>query len=167
MIHRIHWDFRPTLTIHLNCKSRNDGHRNEKINPILLNSMAVTAALQSDACWHIGPSWCWSLAGIHSTVAPWNHAIVQLQWLHINNHLTWWTISHMELLQWQCLVLPTVYPQSCVGIWFHSLRHCLKYFPFRCYHTGFNRGLKPSVLDDDVIKWKHFPLYWPFIRGIH
>ena len=21
--------------------------------------------------------------------------------------------------------------------------------------------------DDDVIKWKHFPRYWPFVRGIH
>ena len=21
--------------------------------------------------------------------------------------------------------------------------------------------------DDDVIKWKHFPHYWPFVRGIH
>ena len=20
---------------------------------------------------------------------------------------------------------------------------------------------------DDVIKWKHFPYYWPFVRGIH
>ena len=20
---------------------------------------------------------------------------------------------------------------------------------------------------DDVIKWKHFPHYWPFVRGIH
>ena len=20
---------------------------------------------------------------------------------------------------------------------------------------------------DDVIKWKHFPSYWPFVRGIH
>ena len=27
-----------------------------------------------------------------------------------------------------------------------------------------------SALSDkhgDVIKWKHFPLYWPFVRGIH
>ena len=25
-----------------------------------------------------------------------------------------------------------------------------------------------SVLNhDDVIKWKHFPRYWPFVRGIH
>ena len=29
---------------------------------------------------------------------------------------------------------------------------------------------KPSVLSythDDVIKWKHFPRYWPFVRGIY
>ena len=24
-----------------------------------------------------------------------------------------------------------------------------------------------SVSHDDVIKWKHFPRYWPFVRGIH
>ena len=23
------------------------------------------------------------------------------------------------------------------------------------------------LLHDDVIKWKHFPHYWPFVRGIH
>ena len=28
----------------------------------------------------------------------------------------------------------------------------------------FNGGL---VKHDDVIKWKHFPRYWPFVRGIH
>ena len=34
---------------------------------------------------------------------------------------------------------------------------------------------KPSICDsnkvshyhDDVIEWKHFPRYWPFVRGIH
>ena len=24
-----------------------------------------------------------------------------------------------------------------------------------------------NVTHDDVIKWKHFPIYWPFVRGIH
>ena len=24
-----------------------------------------------------------------------------------------------------------------------------------------------NSLQDDVIKWKHFPRYWPFVRGIH
>ena len=26
---------------------------------------------------------------------------------------------------------------------------------------------KPGTHHDDVIKWKHFPRYWPFVRGIH
>ena len=24
-----------------------------------------------------------------------------------------------------------------------------------------------SLVHDDVIKWKHFPRYWPLVRGIH
>ena len=24
-----------------------------------------------------------------------------------------------------------------------------------------------TLFHDDVIKWKHFPRYWPFVRGIH
>ena len=24
-----------------------------------------------------------------------------------------------------------------------------------------------SIIHDDVIKWKYFPRYWPFVRGIH
>ena len=24
-----------------------------------------------------------------------------------------------------------------------------------------------TYMHDDVIKWKHFPRYWPFVRGIH
>ena len=26
---------------------------------------------------------------------------------------------------------------------------------------------KCSLVHHDVIKWKHFPYYWPFVRGIH
>ena len=32
------------------------------------------------------------------------------------------------------------------------------------------RSAEPTwtkVYHDDVIKWKHFPRYWPFVRGIH
>ena len=28
-------------------------------------------------------------------------------------------------------------------------------------------GLVKWAVYDDVIKWKHFPRYWPFVRGIH
>ena len=33
--------------------------------------------------------------------------------------------------------------------------------PIPCQDTLFSR------LHDDVIKWKHFPGYWPFVRGSH
>ena len=26
---------------------------------------------------------------------------------------------------------------------------------------------KSELIHDDVIRWKHFPRYWPFVRGIH
>ena len=32
--------------------------------------------------------------------------------------------------------------------------------------TTYHRSLK-NRMHDDVIKWKHFPRYWPFVRGIH
>ena len=32
--------------------------------------------------------------------------------------------------------------------------------------VGAHRSLE-SRSHDDVIKWKHFPRYWPFVRGIH
>ena len=30
-----------------------------------------------------------------------------------------------------------------------------------------NQGHHTLQFHDDVIKWKHFPRYWPFVRGIH
>ena len=30
-----------------------------------------------------------------------------------------------------------------------------------------HRYLFQSLFHDDVIKWRHFPRYWPFVRGIH
>ena len=29
------------------------------------------------------------------------------------------------------------------------------------------RHVSAGMCRDDVIKWKHFPRYWPFVRGIH
>ena len=35
----------------------------------------------------------------------------------------------------------------------------------RGYTWGWNMGY--LLWHDDVIKWKYFPRYWPFVRGIH
>ena len=46
-------------------------------------------------------------------------------------------------------------------------------FHIPCTHTpeiiDMHRGVCDNQLGlhDDVIKWKHFPRYWPFVRGIH
>ena len=32
------------------------------------------------------------------------------------------------------------------------------------WHSGIT---SPGWIHDDFIKWKHFPHYWPFVRGIH
>ena len=36
-----------------------------------------------------------------------------------------------------------------------------------CYKKWCIVGYLFEDLHDDVIKWRHFPRYWPFVRGIH
>ena len=58
----------------------------------------------------------------------------------------WWG----EVIEWP------VFPSergSNADACFHIMMSCVK------------QG--PLLLHDDVIKWKHFPRYWPFVRGIH
>ena len=37
----------------------------------------------------------------------------------------------------------------------------------RCRHYVTCAFINYMEWHDDVIKWKHFPRYWPFVRGIH
>ena len=42
------------------------------------------------------------------------------------------------------------------------------YAPFRTEMSTFLFSMEHcGIWHDDVIKWKHFPRYWPFVRGIH
>ena len=34
-------------------------------------------------------------------------------------------------------------------------------------HFKLNLGMDKELHHDDVIKWKYFPRYWPFVREIH
>ena len=52
---------------------------------------------------------------------------------------------------------------------FVNMIHCIAFLVndesvLVCITTAPN-GWNPT--HDDVIKWKHFPRYWPFVRGIH
>ena len=50
--------------------------------------------------------------------------------------------------------------------WHGRDRKWWRYFHRKC-HFGANNRYDKNVPQDDVMKWKHFPRYWPFVRGIH
>ena len=58
---------------------------------------------------------------------------------------------------------------------FHSVAHN-KYRKGCCWISAMDllylmdegyQNYQLAIIHDDVIKWKHFPRYWPFVRGIH
>ena len=51
-----------------------------------------------------------------------------------------------------CIIVFECYTRVCGKVIRNQLRYCLRFVPLQ---------------HDDVIKWKHFPRYWPFLRGIH
>ena len=50
---------------------------------------------------------------------------------------------------------------------YDMLRHELHLQAFEGINENVNVLLIASMIHDYVIKWKHFPRYWPFVRGIH
>ena len=59
--------------------------------------------------------------------------------------------------------------RHCWVIWIMGMHCCWKGGSDQqdcCWCPGANRR-RVINQHDDVIKWKHFPLYWPFVRGIH
>ena len=50
---------------------------------------------------------------------------------------------------------------NCSLVWMSSGKTCLKHIAMS------RRGNDALSYHDDVSKWKHFPRYWPFVRGIH
>ena len=47
----------------------------------------------------------------------------------------------------------------------NMLNLCRKYCVYQRHCQARNQGFSRN--HDDVIKWKHFLHYWPFVRGIH
>ena len=48
----------------------------------------------------------------------------------------------------------------------YILQHTYRFTAIK--QTRFDRIQEVGApIHDDVIKWKHFPRYWPFVRGIH
>ena len=72
---------------------------------------------------------------------------------------------HSIAWEWECTVSQSQPPAH---VYLHTR---IPLIPFKLSHfaLGFSTACVHWVIEshDDVIKWKHFPRYWPFVRGIH
>ena len=58
----------------------------------------------------------------------------------------------------------------CIYDLFHGIHNCTPLLTSRFLYSISSILTSVKCLEtnhDDVIKWKHFPRYWPFVRGIH
>ena len=93
--------------------------------------------------------------------------------LHSENHKSYTHAEHVVICIYvRFLTFQVNFEPSNYGIHWHDLYLCgnksmriLWDFYFLYTHT--NHQINIGITHDDVIKWKHFPRYWPFVRGIH
>ena len=63
------------------------------------------------------------------------------------------------------ILLPHCHSNPISFIWFGDIVTLCIALHLHCFKL--NYGSSGFVYHDDVIKWKHFPRYCPFVRGIH
>ena len=75
--------------------------------------------------------------------------------------------SIMNTLNWPYKIAHVIFPTRYIltnkwvlGIYLVIIARLLSLSPWLWYSQNNSRH-------DDVIKWKHFPRYWPFARGFH
>ena len=78
-----------------------------------------------------------------------------------------WSVPTVQLRNWLKWKSPKLLPLRvklmAFGLTTREIKHCwwsLLSLSLSVFGTI-------AVIHDDVIKWKHFPRYWPFVRGIH
>ena len=81
---------------------------------------------------------------------------------------SWWP-TRIRLNNWTALTMANWLKQVNTLIWGLISKtsdnlHTTFWNVFSC-NTSFD--LHFQTAHDDVIQWKHFPCYWPFVRGIH
>ena len=87
-----------------------------------------------------------------------NKLTIMVFWLHFEQH------CHSNIFK-----MPYVWLYNAIVCMYVYLYEPLLCFP---YSASSGRVTLSSISHcrfwhDDVIKWKHFPRYWPFVRGIH
>ena len=88
-----------------------------------------------------------------------SYFIISSWWIHINELPTYIEVTARESVKIQLkltIFFPRLVVANVIGI---SIR--------RCGYSDHTCNFRFVGYHDDVIKWKYFPRYWPFVRGIH
>ena len=77
----------------------------------------------------------------------------------------WWLFQNGTYFKTKNPMLPRHYMHTLTT----SSCFAMGWYWFYPYHNKTKQNTAMCILQDhdDVIKWKHFPRYWPFVRGIH
>ena len=60
------------------------------------------------------------------------------------------------------------HPFACVAWYLGFLVHLIGFIVYwLATQCSVYRSINVFIFHDDIIKWKHFLRYWPFVRGIH
>ena len=87
-----------------------------------------------------------------------------------NRHL--WSVVQSLITMQNCAYLSQIIKSSCTSQYsYGTLEQLWKrdqpHTKFQVMSKSDNITTHPWPTHDDVIKWKHFPRNWPFVRGIH
>ena len=109
------------------------------------------------------------------------------QCIHDNSNDSWYFGGNFSLITWthadQLIAIMCVYVMHIhVSRYRHFIKYCswlsiyfvpsvvcwvITVFDKQTVIFSLYREAHAVASHDDVIKWKHFPRYWPFVRGIH
>ena len=100
----------------------------------------------------------WLIMGVFIVMSSW--PIISLGW-----HYQWdeGQIGHVTLvaIAGTIILTPCLWIKSLQPIWRSGIDFVLGFLILKWVAGTWLH------CHDDVIKWKHFPRYWPFVRGIH
>ena len=93
---------------------------------------------------------------------------VSIWWRHhdevINKHIAAWT--KWPTFRWGDF--KNTFPPQVITRMFEPTAWLQMHFQLKWNMKLSISSIKQSLsVHDDVIKWKHFPRHWPFVRGIH
>ena len=126
-------------------------------------------------------SWNMRYISTHEDIAPWWHKNVSgcrawyLTVLHLPKLTLTGTLStYKQRIMVNGNNLDTIHAIKHISILIYIESHDYNWCMCVCYELGTivrnhvsRHWCILAITHDDVIKWKHFPRYWPFVRGIH